>query len=242
MSVLSLDSFLSAGSDFEQTRYQILGALRQIRRQFAQNIIYPHLDQLVELQESLRQILTQFDELRQALPGELTGIDLEAHRLLYNRPEKGEGSLGRIEELIAWALPLIQDAIDEGRTICEFVEENLHVEEVGLVPSYVEEGYVIVPDRREQCLHILQYTLSIFTRADERYRSLRTTLVKTIPHQRIELPPGGIKLALMEERRELPNPATFFVESVLDFPFEPTLLPVAKRKLLRHLFDQRGTA
>ncbi|GIV62196.1 hypothetical protein GQ464_016625 [Rhodocaloribacter litoris] len=242
MTGLSLEQFLSAGSDFEQAQYRILGQLKRIRQAFSRNIIYPYLGDLIHLYQTLQTVQGRLDDLRQALPGEIKGIDLETRRLIYERPDAERGHLALVEDLITWALPLIQDAIEEGRTIFEFVEENLHLEEVGLVPSYVEEGYVIVPDRPARRLHILQYNLSIFTQADERYRSLRTTHVKTIDLAGIEPAPQGIKLALLAERPDLPNPATFFVESTLDFPYEPTLLPVAKRKLIRHLFEPGGKA
>jgi hypothetical protein len=54
--------------------------------------------------------------------------------------------------------------------------------------------------------------------------------------------PQALKLSLMEERRELPNPATYFFDSDLDFPYEATMLPVAKRKLMRYLYADTGKA
>ena len=35
----------------------------------------------------------------------------------------------------------------------------------------------------------------------------------------------------------MPNPATFLMDTELDFPFDTTILPVAKRKLMRHLIS-----
>jgi hypothetical protein len=42
---------------------------------------------------------------------------------------------------------------------------------------------------------------------------------------------------LIAEHRELPNPATYLCQTELDFPFQETILPVAKRKLLRRLYS-----
>ncbi|WP_456425594.1 hypothetical protein [Rhodocaloribacter sp.] len=242
MSRLSLDLFLSAGADFEGAQYRILDRLKRIRGAFSRNIIYPHLGELVEVYGALKRLLGSLDDLQKSLPGVLKGIDPETHEVLFEKPELGTGHMGLIEDLIQWALPLIQDAIEEGRTIFEFVEDHLYLEEVGLVPSYVEEGYLLVPDRRSRCLYILQYNLSIFTSAEERFRSLKTTHVKTIEYEGIAVAPQVVKLDLLAERRELPNPATYFIETVLDFPYEPTVLPIAKRKLLRHLSLPGGDA
>lgn len=235
MAGLSLEQFLSAGPDFERAQYHILSGLQSARQAFSRNIIYPHLSQLVTLYGTLKTILERLDGLRQALPGRLSGIDLENQAVTFDPPPMDLGQMGFVEDLIQWALPHLQEAIEEGRTIFEFVEEHLHLQEVGLLPSYVEEGYLIVPDPHASRLHILQYNLSIFTRADERYRSLKTTHVKTLDRPGLSATPQGIKLTLLAERPDLPNPATYFVDSSLDFPYEPTLLPIAKRKLLRYL-------
>ena len=49
--------------------------------------------------------------------------------------------------------------------------------------------------------------------------------------------PEDLKLTLMEHHKEMPNPATFLMDTDLDFPFDETILPVAKRKLMRHLIS-----
>ncbi len=242
MSDLRLDHFMRAGEDYEHAQYRILGGLQQVRQAFSRNVIYPHLSDLIRLHDVLRGIIRQLEDIREALPGSIQGIDLDAHRVVYKKRELEPDEMVYVEELIRWALPHLQQAIDEGRTVYDFVEENLHLEEVGIRPSYVEEGYLILPDQRRQRLHILQYTLSVFTRTDERFRKLRTTHVKSLPQRGVYPSPQSIKLSLLAENRALPNPATYFFATDLDFPFEPTVLPVAKRKLMQYLATRGGLA
>lgn len=237
----TLDLFTGAVQDYERAQYQILGALQQARKHFAENRIYPHLGELINLYGTLQTIVQRSEGLRNALPGRIREVDLENQEILYDKPELDQDQLHVVEELIMWALPQIKSAIEEGRTIFEFVEENLLIEEVGIVPSYVQEGYLLVSDHENRQLHILQYNFSIFSGATERYRSLRTTFVRSVADS-VQVTPRGLKLSLMEERRELPNPATYFFDTDLDFPFEPTMLPVAKRKLMRYLFGDGGVA
>jgi hypothetical protein len=241
MAGLSLDLFLGADGDLERAQYQILGGLQGVRAAFSRNIIYPYLGELIDLYGTLQGLLQQFGDFKQRLKGDVRDVDLEAKTLVFDIADMGADRVAYLEELIDWALPRVQEAIEEGRTIFEFVDENLFVEEVGIVPSYVEEGYLIVPDRITHTVHILQYNLSIFTSAKERYRSLKTTHVKSLAQRGIYVSPHSIKLDLLAENRDLPNPATYFFATDLDFPFEPTMLPVAKRKLMRYLFD-RGAA
>ncbi len=100
----------------------------------------------------------------------------------------------------------------------------------------------MLPDPQKQKLHILQYTLSVFTQAKERFRSLKTAHVKSIAQRGVFLSPQSIKLELLSEKRDLPNPATYFFATTLDFPYESTILPVAKRKLMHYLTLQGGVA
>ncbi len=242
MQALTLEHFLSAGSDFETAQYQVLGGLQTARQAFANNHIYPYLGGLVKLYHTLHSIVGQIDDLRDAAPAELTGIDLEAGALQYERGDLSDDQIAFVEDLIRWALPHLQQAIEEGRTIYEFVEDNLELEEVGIVPSYVEEGYLFVPDRQTSSLHVLQYSLSVFKDAGERYRSLKTVHVKSVFRRDVTPSPQSLKLELLSEKRDLPNPATYAFESELDFPFDTTMLPVAKRKLIRYLSRMEGQA
>ncbi len=242
MTGLRLEHFISAADDLEGAQYRILSGLQRVRQAFSRNIIYPYLGELITLYGSLQDIIQKMSDVQEATPGTLTGIDMEAHRLVYEQKRMGSGGMGAIEDLIRWALPHIQAAMTEGRMIFEFVEENIHLEEVGILPSYIEEGYLMLPDPQGQQLHILQYTLSVFTHAEERFRSLKTAHVKSITQRGVLPSPQSLKLELLSEKRDLPNPATYFFATGIDFPYASTILPVAKRKLMQYLMQQGGVA
>ena len=224
MDALGLDFFLTAGKDLEAAQYRFLGGLRTVKMAFKQNIIVTLIDRV--------------DDVRESLPQAIRDLDLENKAIVYEKQRLDDDQFRMLEELMRWALPYIQETIEEGRTIYEFVEENMTLEEVGIVPSYVKEGYLLVPDRSQKVLHIMRYELSIFSGNEERYQSLKTTHVKSVQRGTVDASPSSIKLDLVTEHRELPNPATYHFVTDLDFPFNETLLPVAKRKLMRYLFSQ----
>lgn len=247
MPALSLDAFSRAAYDFEQAQYRVLDGLKRARDAFSENRIYPHLGELAKLHRTLRRVLKRSEEVREGLPREIKEIDLENKEIVYDWPELSEGQLADVKALIEWALPRLQATLEEGKTIFEFVDESLHLEEVGLVPSYRQEGYLLVPEGEAGALHVMQYELSIYDGSlgedGERYRRLKTTHLKSIDYDAGLLPePRQVKLDLLEERRELPNPATYFFASDVDFPFEPTVFPIAKRKLMRYLSGAEGEA
>ena len=247
MTTLSLDAFSRAAYDFEQAQYRVLGGLKCARDAFAENRIYPHLGRLAKLHHTLRLVLQRSEDVRKGQPREIKEIDLDNKQVVYEWPELDEGQMADVKALIEWALPRLRETLEEGKTIYEFVEDHLSLEEVGLVPTYRREGYLLVPDREKGALHVMRYTLSALTAGggenDERYHRLKTSHLKCIDYASGLVPePQQVKLDLLEERRELPNPATYFFDAEVDFPFEPTVFPIAKRKLMRYLSGAEGKA
>ena len=104
---------------------------------------------------------------------------------------------------------------------------------MGILPRYRNEGYLFVPDVAHRQLHILRYEVAIISGASEPYRNLKTSTMKVLPFVAPVVTPSAIKLQLVEEYSELPNPATWNFHTELDFPFRETILPIAKRKFLR---------
>ena len=49
--------------------------------------------------------------------------------------------------------------------------------------------------------------------------------------------PEAIKLSLIRRNQFLPNPAVYYVYTDIAFPLEQTLLPVAKRSLVKYISD-----
>lgn len=222
--MLDIDLFITA-TDEEASRYRILDGLQHAHHAFARNEVYPALGSLIRVHETLRRLTAAADALREA--GDLTGIDLEMGRLLREAPETP--SL-LAETLARWALPRVEAAVEEGRALYEFAEEHAAVRLVGLLPQYRHEGFLLLPEGPR--LRVVRYTVSLFDQPDGRYRRLRTAEVEPVAAL---LPPEALKRTLAARHPELPHPATFAVETDLDLPVEPTLLPVAKRKLLHYL-------
>jgi hypothetical protein len=232
---LSLANFISAGSDVESARYRILGSLKSYSDVFDHNRIYPHLTELIELRNSLEAIVNGKSKFLNDVPQRLKDIDLVNKKLVFEPPDVSCTPLDNALDLIRWALPLITDAIEEGRKIYDFVEENLSIKEVGIIPFYHDEGYWFVPDNKNSVLHLIRFSLALYDSETDKYRTLKTKILKTVEQTLVKRPPESIKLELIEEHQELPNPATFVCETDLDFPFVETIFPVAKRKLMVRL-------
>ena len=240
MQPLSLELFTEAVDDVERTQYQILAGLKRARMAFEEKRVYPHLGRLVELHGALVTVLKRTEDVRTTETGQVTGIDWEEKALAYEWPELEDTEMAIVEDLIRWAIPHIREAIEDGRAVYEHVEDSMELETVGIVPSYLQEGYLMVPEREADQLHVLRYELSIIQEEGEKHRALRTVHCKTVEEEGVDVHPSSVKLDLLEERRDLPNPATYFSDIGLEVPYEETLLPVVKRQLIRRLATEMG--
>ncbi len=242
MKPLNLELFTGAVDDVERTQYQILAGLQQAQSAFEEQRVYPHLGRLVKLHGALITVLKRTEDFRTPETGDIAGIDWDEKSITYEWPELEDTEMAVVEDLIRWALPQIRTTIEEGRSVYEHVEDNTELETVGIVPSYVQEGYLMVPEHDEDRIHVLRYELSIIQEEGEKHRALRTVHCKTVPAEGLDVHPSNIKLDLLKERRDLPNPATYFSNTDLNVPYKETLLPVVKRRLVRHLASEQGRA
>jgi hypothetical protein len=234
---LNIELFTHIKSDFEISQYNVLAGLKEISKDFKKNKIYPHLSHLVELYTTLDDILSRLRDLRNKFPKRIKKIDFVNQEIEHEVVFVAGSDLAKVEELIEWGLPYIKAKIEEGKTIYEFVDHELKLEEVGIVPNYTDEGYFFVSDNEESKLLLFQYEVTVFESADDDYRALKTGFLKALEQGRAQLSPNSIKLDLINENKELPNPATYAFNTDLRFPFTETIFPITKRKLLRQLYN-----
>jgi hypothetical protein len=139
-----------------------------------------------------------------------------------------------IERIITYALGKMDPTIQIGKEIYDFVESRLNIDPVGLVPLLPYSGYFSLRNGSDKTNWIYEYQLSIFENKDDQYRGINVQFVDTY-EQSISNTPESIKINLINQRRHLPNPAVFHVQSDISFPLEQTLLPVAKRNLVKYI-------
>ncbi len=237
MPKLSLETFVTAGPDLEASQYRIRQAMKNYREEFTRSRLYPALAELIDLSRNLDALVQEKTNMQQQLPQQLKDVDWKNKKLIYESVQMSGSELERVVDLIRWALPLIGEIIQEGTRMYDFVDENLLVRHVGIVPMYKDEGYYFVPENRASLLHLLRYEASLYTSGSEQYRALKTSTLRSMRQTVVHHSPESIKRELMEEHHELPNPATFVCETDLEFPFAETILPVAKRKLMASVFS-----
>lgn len=234
---LNLNLFTKVQDDLEKRQYVILAELKEISSEFQYYSVYPHLSLLVDLHRTLNEVIGHITDLRNRFPKRISKIDWVNRTIEHDVVFVDGTDLKRVEELIRWAIPHIEKTIHEGVTIHEFVSEGLTVEHVGIVPNYMEEGYFFLPDNQKKKLNLFRFEVSIFHSSDDKFRTLKTRLLKSLRKESAEISPNSVKLELIKEQKELPNPATFSFQTELDFSFRNTILPIAKRKLMQTIYS-----
>jgi hypothetical protein len=236
METLSLSTFIKAADDSELSKYKVLAILNKYSKLLHKNKLYPALAELIAIKNELELLLEQMSLFDAEFVLNLNYADFSEELPLGNSEGYDDASLQIVSEIISWALPQIQTAIDEGKAIFDFVDENIHFTEIGIAPLNKNEGYFFIPDQKHDLMKIYRFEMSLFSTEENPLRTLKTKLVDLISLQAPEVKsPYDIKHNLLKKYTDLQNPLCYYFETDLDFPFVDTILPVAKRKLVRKL-------
>lgn len=234
MKTLSETWFAEGYIDFELKKYTLLAYLQEVNRFFDENKLYPQLSDIIFHYNNLCAFRENKQVLQQFFPKRLSKIDQERLQLLYERMVEDEDIMLQLEEIIQYAIGRLAPTIRNGTDRYEFVEERLSITPVGLIPLDTQEGYMFLSNGSSRQTRVYQYRLSIFEKHDEKYRAIKTEYLET-RRRSIVHTYEQIKTELLRARAALPNPAVYCVETELTYPLEETLLPIAKRRLVRYL-------
>ena len=220
--------------DFEYKKYVLLAYLKNIKREFESVNLYPSLAELIFHYNNLVKVQENKDLIYEKFPKTISKADFEKLKITYKMALENDDLMQELEDIIGYAMPKFQTAIEQGKEIYEFVEENLEFQPVGIVPMYQDIGYLLINEDRNRDLSIYKYQITVFERSTERYRGINMEFVArdfTDFSRSFE----KVKIDLAKNDKHLPNPATYAVISKLSFPEEQTILPVAKRLLIRNI-------
>lgn len=234
MKTLSETWFADGYIDFELKKYTLLAYLQEINRCFNENKLYPQLSDVIFHYNNLVAFRENKKFLQEQFPKKVTGLQLEKLQVLYEQMIQDDELMQELEDIIQYSAGRLRTTITNGTEIYEFVEDKLTIFPVGLLPIETNEGYFFLSEGTYRSTRIYQYRLSIFEKHDEKYRSIKTEFIGQYERNMVNTY-EGMKIQLIRNRKELPNPAVYCIETDLSFPVDETLLPVAKRTLVRYI-------
>ncbi len=220
--------------DEEYKQYILLAWLKKWQSEFEQVKLYPAIDALSQQQQDLMLLLNQFKEMENHLSSEIIGLDFGEKRLIRKQLQEPSEFTAYLERMASFALPKIQEQLNEGASIQSFVANQLKLEPIGVLPLYKNEGYVLLQTEQSKALSLYRFSLSMIELVENQVHRLQLHLIERktkSSFQTLE----QLKLELIKKFRELPNPATFVLHSKLHFPETETLVPLCKRMLVNEL-------
>ena len=234
MKTLSETWFAEGYIDFELKKYTLLAYLQQVTSYFNESKLYPQLSDVIFHYNNLQALKENKKFLQEQFPKKLTGVQIEKLQLLYEQIIEDDELMQELEEIITFSADKLKTAISSGTEIYEFVEDKLNIFPIGLIPLDTNEGYFFLSEGSGRQTLVYQYRLSFFEKHDEKYRAIRTEYVNEW-ERNIVNSYENIKAELLRNKKDLPNPAVYSIETELSFPVSETLLPVAKRSLVRYI-------
>ncbi|OLY92340.1 hypothetical protein SAMN05444008_115113 [Cnuella takakiae] len=234
MKQLSETWFAEGFIDFELKKYTLLAYLQQVSACFNENKLYPQLSDLIFHYNNLIAFRENKRFLQEQFPKKATGVQLERLELLYEQMIQDNEVMQQLEDIIHFSEGRMKSTITSGTELYEFVEEKIIITPIGLVPLDIQEGYFFLSAGNSQRTRVYHYRLSIFEKHDERYRAMRTAFIQDETRS-LSSTYESIKQQLIRYHSTLPNPAVYSIETEYSFPLEETLLPVAKRSLVKYI-------
>ncbi|OJJ17726.1 hypothetical protein BKI52_28090 [marine bacterium AO1-C] len=234
MKALNEDWLTSHLIDFEYKKYILLAYLKDIKQQFDRVALYPYLSDLVFHYRNLLAIKENKEVLINNFPKSISKADLETLSIRYKKMVESDEIMEELESIIEYAVPQFKSILGEGKDLFEFIEENIEIIPIGITPLHHKEGYLFLQQKGQKDTQVYEYQISIFEKADEKYRGIHTTFLESITRG-IGRTFEGLKMELVRKYQKLPNPATFLINSDIVCPVNATLLPVSKRMFIKYL-------
>ena len=222
--------------DFEYKKYVLLAYLKHVRNNFDEAKLYPFLTDLIVHYQDAKSFKNRRMLLKSGFPKEITKIDVEQMKLSYQSMIKDSELMGMLEEIVEYAIPEMKQVLGEGTELYGRVESEMQIEPIGIVPLYQDEGYVMMEFGNNTKTDIYQYKISKFISSGEGFRSIYLKLIESIRRgvgQTFE----NLKMNLIKSYRALPNPATFLLHAAKPYPVQETVMPLAKRLMLKTVRD-----
>ena len=232
--MLSETWFMDGYIDFELQKYRLLAYLKEVKQSFNETRLYPHLADVVVHYNNLIAFRNNKQFLQERFPKTASKIDVDKLEMVYERMLCDSELMQELERITAYAMGEMKETIEEGAGIYELIEKQIMIEPVGIMPLYKNEGYIFVRYGNFADVRIYNYTITIFEHSDARFRGIKMEYVDSRTKS-LANTYEQIKLDIIRSIRTLPNPAVYKVEFPGAVPFAETLLPVAKRMLVREI-------
>lgn len=213
--------------DYELKRYEALAFEQYLGRCEREKIVNPPLKELNIQLKAIRQFLTELQADIYLKEKKIKSIDIEKAQINYTTIK--DESLLEVEQICNFLLKKIIPFKDIFENLKQQAEKEIEVIPVGICPVYWNEGWLLLKNKLKIDAFLYKNKMVLNENGNE---SFQTYFYKSFDYKYAESP-NEIKRTLMYEYKDLPNPATYFVNSVSSYAIEETILPIAVEKVVQ---------
>jgi len=229
---LDISKITSCGSDWETNRYTFLQTLKSWENDIRKNKLFPVFDYSNQLQNKFNDILYENIESKYWLKKEVKGAFIDDRLVLLEKAHQISFQLDKLIDFVKWGLRENSLLLEEAGIIKQFVYDNIKVIPWCNMDKYRGKGYILIPDNKINVYKIYLYELSINWSVDEPIEYLELELLRSIPSELVSQSPYKLMDDFINHSQSLYDPMVYICETEFDFPFNETILPIIKSKLL----------
>ncbi len=229
---LDINKITSCGSDWETNRYTLLNIIKGWQSDLRKNKLFPVYEYSLQLQNKFTSILNENIESKDWLEREVRGAFVDDHLVVLEKAHQISSQLDKLIDFVQWGLNINDEVIEEAEAIKQFVYDSVDIITVSEADKYKGKGFIFIPDNSKRLLKIFLYELSISWIVDEPEEFLEMTLLRSIPFEVIDVSYEEVIYKFIKYNNKLYDPIVYLSKTELDLPFNETVLPVIKDKLL----------
>ena len=220
--------------DFEYKKYLLLAYLKCVQEEFDSKRLYPIFSDLIMHYQNIMQVKEHKKLIYEQFPQRISRADFQKLEIVYQKIVDDDDTMREIEDIVQFSAPKFAYVLQTGKEIYDYIESHLEISPVGITPLYHDAGYLFLNEYPGQEIKVYQYRMTIFENNYENYRGIHTEYIDTI-RRSLTNTFENLKINLVKKNTHLPNPATFVIMAKVPCPFEQSLLPIAKRSLVKYV-------
>ncbi|WP_018620348.1 hypothetical protein [Spirosoma luteum] len=230
MKKLQSDWFTQNWLDAEYQKYVLMAYLQAVQQNFTDHKLCPDLPELRSHYDAGIRFSRGKGTLNAAFPKRVSGVSGPPPRIDYTSEVTEPAFMAEVDAIMDFALPRFQALVTEGQQRWTDIAQSLMLAPIGLLPLRPEEGYLLLHATNQAETQVYYFCLTLYSEQEPGGRLVQLRLVDVV-QKSIMTTFENIKLDLIRRYRELPNPATYMLESQKSYPVQETLLPIARQLL-----------
>lgn len=229
---LDISKITSYGSDWEINRYTLLKTIKSWQTELSKNRIYPALEYSRQLKSKFNILLEENIESKGWLDKEVRGAFVDDHLVVLEKAHQISYQLEKLIEFVKWGLKINRDLLNEANIIRKFVYDEINIIAFSDTNKYRGKGYILIPDNKKRVYNIYLYELSISWTVEDPIEYLELELLRSMPYDLVDCSAEDLIEQFLQQNKILYDPMVYICKTELDFPFNETILPIIKDKLL----------